>query len=72
MMKNSIKAMEEKTAEVMKMVIQMAIEEDCVNTKTMSAIGLLSEMLEASFEVQYDLAEELDQIKDMIRCKKLS
>jgi hypothetical protein len=69
MMKNSIKAMEEKTAEVMKMVIQMAIEEDCVNTKTMSAIGLLSEMLEASFKVQYDLAEELEQIKDLIKYK---
>lgn len=69
MMKNSIKAMEEKTAEVMKMVIQMAIEEDCVNTKTMSAIGLLSEMLEASFKVQYDLVEELDQIKDLIKYK---
>ena len=39
MMKNSIKAMEEKTNEAMKALFQMVIEEDEVNVKTMSAIG---------------------------------
>ena len=66
MLKNSIKAMEEKTAEAMKVVMQMAIEEDCVNVKTMSAIGLLSELLESSFAVQYELAEELSEIKRLV------
>ena len=69
MMKNSIKAMEEKTSEAMKMLIQMMIDEDEVNVKTMSAIGLLTEMIDSSFAVQYAMAEELDQIKDMIKCK---
>ena len=69
MMKNSIKAMEEKTNEAMKALFQMVIEEDEVNVKTMSAIGLMSEMLEASFEVQYSLASELEQIKDLIKYK---
>ena len=69
MMKNSIKAMEEKTNEAMKALFQMVIEEDEVNVKTMSAIGLMSEMIDSSFEVQYALAEELDQIKDLIKCK---
>lgn len=66
MLKNSIKAMEEKTAEAMKVVMQMAIEEYCVNVKTMSAIGLLSELLESSFAVQYELAEELSEIKSLV------
>ena len=66
MLKNSIKAMEEKTAEAMKVVMQMAIEEDCVNVKTMSAIGLLSELLESSFAVQYELAEELSEIRRLV------
>lgn len=69
MMKNSIKAMEEKTSEAMKMLIQMMIDEDEVNVKTMSAIGLLTEMIDSSFAVQYAMAEELDQIKDLIMCK---
>ena len=69
MLKNSIKAMEEKTAEAMKVVMQMAIEEDCVNVKTMSAIGLLSELLESSFAVQYELAEELSEIKRLVAQK---
>lgn len=66
MLKNSIKAMEEKTAEAMKVIMQMVIEEDCVNVKTMSAIGLLSELLESSFAVQYELAEELSEIKRLV------
>ena len=66
MLKNSIKAMEEKTAEAMKALIQMVIEEDEVNVKTMSAIGLLSELLESSFAVQYELAEELSEIKSLV------
>ena len=66
MLKNSIKAMEEKTAEAMKVVMKMAIEEDCVNVKTMSAIGLLSELLESSFAVQYELAEELSEIRRLV------
>ena len=69
MMKNSIKAMEEKTSEAMKMLIQMMIDEDEVNAKSMSAIGLLTEMIDSSFAVQYAMAEELEQIKDMIKCK---
>ena len=69
MLKNSIKATEEKTAEAMKVVMQMAIEEDCVNVKTMSAIGLLSELLESSFAVQYELAEELSEIKRLVAQK---
>ena len=69
MMKNSIKAMEEKTSEAMKALFQMVIEEDEVNVKTMSAIGLMSELIDASFAVQYAMAEELDQIKDLIKCK---
>ena len=69
MMKNSIKAMEEKTSEAMKMLIQMMIDEDEVNVKTMSAIGLLTEMIDSSFAVQYAMAEELEQIKDLIKCK---
>ena len=69
MLKNSIKAMEEKTAEAMKVVMQMAIEEDCVNVKTMSAIGLLSELLESSFAVQYELAEELSEIRRLVAQK---
>ena len=66
MMKNSIKAMEEKTNEAMKALFQMVIEEDEVNVKTMSAIGLLTELIDASFAVQYSMAEELTEIKSLI------
>ena len=66
MMKNSIKAMEEKTSEAMKALIQMMIDEDEVNVKTMSAIGLLTELIDSSFAVQYAMAEELDEIKSLV------
>ena len=69
MMKTSIKAMEEKTNEAMKALFQMVTEEDEVNVKTMSAIGLMSELIDANFKVQYDLAEELEEIKDLIKYK---
>ena len=68
-MVNEIKKMEEKTSEVMKALIQMVIDEDEVNVKTMSAIGLMSELIDANFKVQYDLAEELEEIKDLIKYK---
>ena len=69
MMKNSIQAMEEKTNEAMQALLQMVIEEDEVNVTTMSAIGSMSELIDANFKVQYDLAEELEQIKDLIKYK---
>ena len=65
-MVNEIKKMEEKTSEVMKALIQMVIDEDEVNVKTMSAIGLLTELIDASFAVQYSMAEELTEIKSLI------
>ena len=65
-MVNEIKKMEEKTSEVMKALIQMVIDEDEVNVKTMSAIGLLTELIDASFTVQYSMAEELTEIKSLI------
>ena len=65
-MVNEIKKMEEKTSEVMKALIQIVIDEDEVNVKTMSAIGLLTELIDASFAVQYSMAEELTEIKSLI------
>ena len=65
-MVNEIKKMEEKTSEVMKALIQMVIDEDEVNVKTMSAIGLLTELIDASYAVQYSMAEELTEIKSLI------
>ena len=65
-MKNSIEAMEAKTSEAMKALIQMMIDEDEVNVKTMSAIGLLTELIDSSFAVQYAMAEELSEIKRLV------
>lgn len=68
-MKEAIKAMEKSTNECMKALLTMLVDEEGLSKENLAIVGMLSELIDASFKVQYSMAEELDQIKDLIKCK---
>ena len=68
-MKEAIKAMEKSTNECMKALLTMIVDEEGLSKENLAIVGMLSELIDTTFKVEYALAEELDQIKDLIKCK---
>ena len=65
-MKNSIKKMEKATNEAFKMLLEILIDEGDMTKETLAAMGVLCEVIDASFEVQYSMADELAEIKKLV------
>lgn len=68
-MKEAIKAMEKSTNECMKALLTMLVDEEGLSKENLAIVGMLSELIDTTFKVEYAMAEELDQIKDLIKCK---
>ena len=65
-MKNSIKELEKSTNEAFKMLLEFLIDEGDMTKETLAAMGVLCEVIDASFKVQYAMEEELSEIKRLI------
>ena len=65
-MKNSIKELEKSTNEAFKMLIEILIDEEGMSKDILSAMGILCEVIDASFKVQYAMEEELSEIKRLV------
>ena len=65
-MKNSIKELEKSTNEAFKMLLEILIDEGDMTKETLAAMGVLCEVIDASFKVQYAMEEELSEIKRLI------
>lgn len=68
-MKEAIKAMEKSTNECMKALLTMLVDEEGLSKENLAIVGMLSELIDTTFKVEYAMAEELEQIKDLIKCK---
>lgn len=68
-MKEAIKAMEKSTNECMKALLTMLVDEEGLTKENLAIVGMLGELIDTTFKVEYAMAEELDQIKDLIKCK---
>ena len=65
-MKNSIKELEKSTNEAFKMLLEILIDEEGMTKETLAAMGVLCEVIDASFKVQYAMEEELSEIKRLV------
>ena len=65
-MKNSIKALEKSTNEAFKMLLEILIDEGDMSKEALAAMGVLCEVIDASFKVQYAMEEELSEIKRLV------
>ena len=65
-MKNSIKELEKSTNEAFKMLLEFLIDEGDMTKETLAAMGVLCEVIDASFKVQYAMEEELSEIKRLV------
>ena len=65
-MKNSIKELEKSTNEAFKMLLEILIDEGDMTKETLAAMGVLCEVIDASFKVQYSMADELTEIKRLV------
>lgn len=65
-MKNSIKELEKSTNEAFKMLLEILIDEGDMTKETLAAMGVLCEVIDASFKVQYAMEEELSEIKRLV------
>ena len=65
-MKNSIKELEKSTNEAFKMLLEILIDEGDMTKETLAAMGILCEVIDASFKVQYAMEEELSEIKRLV------
>ena len=65
-MKNSSKELEKSTNEAFKMLLEILIDEGDMTKETLAAMGVLCEVIDASFKVQYAMEEELSEIKRLI------
>ena len=65
-MKNSIKELEKSTNEAFKMLLEILIDEEGMSKDILSAMGVLCEVIDASFAVQYSMADELAEIKRLV------
>lgn len=65
-MKNSIKELEKSTNEAFKMMLEILIDEGDMTKETLAAMGILCEVIDASFKVQYAMEEELSEIKRLV------
>ena len=68
-MKNSIKELEKSTNEAFKMLLEILIDEGDMTKETLAAMGVLCEVIDASFKVQYAMEEELSEIKRLVAQK---
>ena len=66
MLKNSIKELEKSTNEAFKMLLEILIDEGDMTKETLAAMGILCEVIDASFKVQYAMEEELSEIKRLV------
>ena len=65
-MKNSIKELEKSTNEAFKMLLEILIDEGDMSKESLAAMGVLCEVIDASFKVQYAMEEELSEIKRLV------
>ena len=65
-MKNSIKELEKSTNEAFKMLLEILIDEGDMTKETLAAMGVLCEVIDASFKVQHAMEEELSEIKRLV------
>lgn len=65
-MKNSIKELEKSTNEAFKMLLEILIDEGDMTKESLAAMGVLCEVIDASFKVQYAMEEELSEIKRLV------
>lgn len=65
-MRNSIKELEKSTNEAFKMLLEILIDEGDMTKETLAAMGVLCEVIDASFKVQYAMEEELSEIKRLV------
>ena len=65
-MKNSIKELEKSTNEAFKMLLEILIDEGDMTKENLAAMGVLCEVIDASFKVQYAMEEELSEIKRLV------
>ena len=65
-MKNSIKELEKSTNEAFKMLLEILIDEGDMSKESLAAMGVLCEVIDASFAVQYSMADELSEIKRLV------
>ena len=65
-MKNSIKELEKSTNEAFKMLLEILIDEGDMSKETLAAMGVLCEVIDASFKVQYAMVAELSEIKRLV------
>lgn len=68
-MKEAIKAMENSTNECMKALLAMLVDEEGLTKENLVIVGMLSELIDATFRVEYSMAEELEEIKSLVMKK---
>ena len=68
-MKEAIKAMEKSTNECMKALLAMLADEEGLTKENLAIVGMLSELIDATFRVEYSMAEELEEIKSLVMKK---
>lgn len=65
-MKNAIKELEKSTNEAFKMLLEILIDEGDMTKESLAVMGVLCEVIDASFKVQYAMEEELSEIKRLV------
>ena len=68
-MREAIKAMENSTNECMKTILTMLVDEEGLTKENLAIVGMLSELIDATFKVEYAMAEELEEIKSLVMKK---
>ena len=68
-MKESIKSREKSTNEAFKMLLEILIDEGDMSKESLACMGVLCEVIDASFQVQYRMADELEEIRRLVAQK---
>lgn len=68
-MKEANKAMEKSTNECIKALLTMLVDEEGLTKENLAIVGMLSELIDATFRVEYSMAEELEEIKSLVMKK---
>lgn len=61
--------MEKSTNECMKALLAMLVDEEGLTQENLAIVGMLSELIDTTFKVEYSLAEELEEIKSLVKKK---
>ena len=69
-MKEAIKAMEKSTNQCMKALRTMLVGEGSLSKENLAIGGMLSELIDTTFKVEYAMAEELSEIKSLVMKKQ--